>query len=113
MPPTSDITSFRSTTRSAQLQHPIHPLPHVLEEVAPSRADLGSRPAVVADFTQGLDHIRPILVALADIDPRILAFLEFRNAKALEVELDHAFAELANPITRLHSVFHHVAAIEV
>src|SRR5262245_28722091 len=66
-----------------------------------------------ADLTEGLDHIWPILVALADSDPRILAFLEPRQAETLEIELNHPFAELANPVAGLDAILHHVAAIEV
>ncbi len=71
-----------------------------LLEVCPRspRPDFRGSPAVVADFAERLQNLRPILVALADRHPAFC--FASTSPEALEVELHHPLAELANPVRR-------------
>src|SRR6185437_6674908 len=101
------LSRKRPSRRESQFQHLIHALGHVLQFLRSAAADFGRRPAVVANFRQRLENVRPILIAFADPHPL------FALAVTLEIELEHAFTEFANPIARLDAILNHVAAIEI
>src|SRR5262245_14272220 len=61
-----------SLPRGLESQHLVHSLADVEENVFAAAANLRGRPAVVADFAEGLQHLRPVLVPFADLAPGVL-----------------------------------------
>src|SRR4051812_42850340 len=93
-------TSIRPPSPGASLQpqDPVHPPRHLPEPLLVPAPDLRGGPAVVAHLRAGLQHLRPVLVPLADAHVEPLALVPGRlglgDAVALEVELEHPLAQL-------------------
>src|SRR5262245_30533205 len=98
-----------------QTQAAVHPLGDVTQLRLAAAGHFGRRPAVVADFCQGLKDLGPVLVALTNwyVEPAPLVHLRLGlgHAVRLEVELQHPLAEAADPLGRRDAVLDHVAAI--
>src|SRR6266513_3068112 len=91
-------------------QDQIEPAAHFLEVRGISVVKLHRGRSGIANLGERLVYLRPVDFALAQRHP--LGHLAFLELEVLDVELDDALAQRANPVLRI-SGDHHVADIEI
>ena len=102
---------FRRRERLLAGQEAVEARDHVLQVRGVAALDLGRDPAVVADLGEGLAHLGPVHVALAEVLPgeRPLLAVEL---EVLDVDAGDPRPEGADPVLRI-AVEEHVAHVEV
>src|SRR5881296_3944221 len=84
-------------------QHqPVHAWAHVSEVSLVALFEFSNGAPRVADFTKGLTHSLPVHVAITEVHPLVSILLAL---EVLQVDLDDALPQSANPVLRIAAWF--------